>query len=86
MSNTATNYFLLLFIYRQANSILAYADFVFIGKPSHLLQVSKVIRILTYELQRRSFPPEPGRSQVAWKVLLKNAFYIQLSTSLFSAS
>ena len=50
MSNTATDYLLLLLsIYRQTDPILPDANFVFPGKPSHLLQVSEVIRILTYE-------------------------------------
>jgi len=33
----------------ETDPILPYANFVFPGKPSHLLQVSEVIRILTYE-------------------------------------
>ena len=49
MSNTDTDYLLLLFIYHQTDPILPYANFVFPGEPSHLLQVSEVIRILTYE-------------------------------------
>jgi len=49
MGNTATDYLLLLIIYRQTDPILPYANFVFPVRPSHLLQVSEVIRVLTYE-------------------------------------
>ena len=50
MGNSVAHYLFLLFIYRQADPVMSNADLVFPRKPSHLLKVSKIERILTYEV------------------------------------
>jgi len=55
MSNPVADYLFLLLIYRQADPIISNADLVFTRKPSHLLKVSEIERIFTYEILKDEF-------------------------------
>ena len=50
MGNPGADYYFLFFVYRYADPIVSNADFVFPGKPSHLLKISEIERILTPEI------------------------------------
>lgn len=50
MGNPVADYLFLLFIYYHADSVMPNADLVFPRKPSQLLKVSQIERILTYEI------------------------------------
>ena len=50
MGNPGTDYHFLLFVYGYADPVVPNTDFVFSGKPSHLLKISEIERILTPEI------------------------------------
>src|SRR4030043_2091498 len=50
MCNSVTDYDFLLFVYRNPDSVLTNADLVFSWITFHLLKVSEIERIITYEI------------------------------------
>lgn len=55
MGNPVAHHLFLLFINRHADPILPNADLVFPGEPSHLLKISEIEGIITYEILKDDF-------------------------------
>ena len=55
MGNPGADYHFFLFVYRHADPIVSNANLVFPRKPSHLLKVSEIERVLTPEIFKDDF-------------------------------
>jgi hypothetical protein len=76
MGNPGTDYHFLLFVYRYADPIVSNADLVFSGKPSHLLKISEIERILTPEIFKDDFLRLSLDTRRKLSQFLQEAFFV----------